>query len=103
MTKTVYRFDGKDDFSVAEVADDYVLQFNETFDDPGNVLLPVTFANGKIVGATAEAHEAYQATTAVIPDGADTPSAEMQAINALGLQVATLMADKAANTTGGAN
>lgn len=103
MTKTVYRFDGKDEFSIGIVADDYTLQANETFDEPGNVLLPVSFAGGKIIGATAEAHEAYQATTAVVPDDADTPSAEMQAINALGLQVATLMADKAADTTGGAN
>lgn len=103
MSKIVYNFNGKDDFAIAEVSDDYTLQANETFDDPGNVLLPVTFTGGKIVGATMEAHEAYQAENTTVPDGANTPSAEMQAINALGLQVATLMADKAANTTGGAN
>lgn len=100
MTKLVYRFNGKDDFSTSFVEDDYVLQDNETFDDPGNVLLPVTFVSGKIIGATAEAHQAYQAATAVVPDGADTPSAEMQAINVLGLQVAQLAAKVEAQSGG---
>lgn len=100
MTKTVYRFDGKDDFSVDLVADDYALEANETFDDPGNVLLPVSFTGGKIVGATAEAHEAYQARTAVVPEGANTPDPTMMAINALGIQVAQLTA-KLAEQEGG--
>lgn len=108
MTKLVYKFNGKDDFTTAFVEDDYVLQDNETFDNPGNVLLPVTFSNGKIVGATQAEFEAEQLANQQVPEGANAPtgpSSEQQMINALGLQVASLQATVTKITTkdGGAS
>jgi len=91
MTKLVYKFNGKDDFTTAFVEDDYVLQDNETFDNPGNVLLPVTFSNGKIVGATQAEFEAEQLANQQVPEGANAPTGPSnteKAIAALTLQIA---------------
>lgn len=102
MTKLVYKFNGKNDFTTAFVEDDYVLQDNETFDDPGNVLLPVTFTNGKIVGATQAEFDAAQLANQQVTEGANTPDPTMTAINALEIQVAQLTA-KVEAQAGGAN
>lgn len=91
--KSVYAWDGNNLYIPTAnkvVSDDYQLQGNETFDAPvdGNghgLLMPIKRQNGQWLGAT---QEEYQEAHPAVPD---QPSESAQAMNELGLQVATLM------------
>ncbi|WP_323074715.1 hypothetical protein [Limosilactobacillus reuteri] len=73
------------------VADDYVLQANETFENPTGKLEPAKLVGTSWQDATQEEHEAWiKAQQAELPNIPTEPSADSQAMNALGLQVAVL-------------
>lgn len=90
MAKLKYVFDeNKVLVNTDFVSNDYVLLDNETFNAPEPGLnTPVKMVDGKWVGSTEPEIVQFQSNK--------EPSAEMQAINALGLQVMTLMAAKEA-------
>lgn len=73
------------------VTDDYVLKENETFENPTGKLEPAKLVNRSWIDATPEEHETYvKAQQAELPNIPTEPSADSQAMNALGLQVAFL-------------
>lgn len=74
------------------VADDYKLQANETFEEPNVKTEPAKLVGTSWQDATPEEHEAWVKAQQgeALPA---TPSAGEQALNALGLQVASLTAE----------
>lgn len=74
------------------VADDYVVASNETTVEPPAGLYEPNFSNGAWSGIDQADFDAKQNNPPV------TPSLEMQAINALGLQVAQLLTNKGGDT-----
>ena len=83
MTKRVYRADSANTatgMAVIDVADDYVLQENETFTAPsGDLKTPLTLTDGKWVGASDEVVAANEAAyLAANPDALQQPTAEQQ-------------------------
>lgn len=100
--KTVYRADALTHIFIGSdnVADDYQLKSNETFDDPSGKLEPVKLKSTGWVAATAVEHEAYvkqrQADyLANNPMPAQQPDKGDQALNLLGQQQAKSQADVA--------
>lgn len=96
--KGIYRADPTTNrFSSSDiVSDDYVLQANETFENPTGKMEPAKLVGTTWQGATPEEHEAYvkaqQAEAAkLLPP--NNLSAGDKAMNALGVQVAQLTKD----------
>lgn len=88
MSKLVWTFDPDTKQLVGdgkEMSDEYQLAANETLVAPSDGFAPYTFDGMKWVGSTFDEWQKRHAT-------APTPSAEMQAINALGLVVAQMQA-----------
>ena len=91
--KAVYSWDGNNLYIPSAnnvVPDDYQLQGNETFEAPidndgRGLLMPIKHTVNGWVGAT---QEEYQEAHPAVPE---QPSEGAQAMNELGLQVATLM------------
>ncbi|TLQ02797.1 hypothetical protein FEZ51_10365 [Pediococcus stilesii] len=96
--KYVYKVCDDGHFDILSTNDDYVLQANETFEQPEDgIYLPVKFVDGKIVGATEEEWEAYQAElNKDVP--APEPTALEQQVAALGYQQMQDAKDKQALT-----
>lgn len=103
--KTVYRADALTHIFIGSdnVADDYQLKSNETFDNPSGKLEPVKLKSTGWVAATAVEHEAYvkqrQADyLANNPMPAQQPDKGTEALGALGKQVGQLVIDNQKNT-----
>ena len=90
MSKTLYIYDPtKHDYHTDIVADDYVLQANETFTQPvGGLYEPITWDGAKWVGTDeavwqAAQDAAYQEHLKENPEAAPQPTAEQQQISEL--------------------
>lgn len=99
MSKTLYIYDPtKHDYHTDIVADDYVLQANETFVQPigadgTGIKLPVSFDGTKWIEATDDEHKKYLAAN--IDSNAPTGSSNTdKAIAALTLQIAQNKSDQ---------
>lgn len=94
--KAVYTWDGNNLYipSVNKVVpDDYQLSANETFDEPigddgHGLLMPIKRSGGQTGEWVGLTQEEYAETHPAVPT---KPSESAQAMNELGLQVATLM------------
>lgn len=75
------------------VADDYALKANETFEDPSGKKEPAKLVNGSWVDATAEEHQQYIKDQVKTDNATQQLSGVNQAMNKLGLQVASLTAE----------
>ena len=95
MSKTLYIYDPtKHDYHTDIVADDYVLQANETFTKPADGLYePITWTGTDWIGTDKAIWQAAQdAKQAELlkthPELAPQPTAEQQALTALAQQIA---------------
>ena len=110
MSKAIFRWDANGYFCSSDVKpDDYQLKANETFDEPkfsnpSNALTPYKRVAGGWQASTQEEHDAYikkqeEAYYAEHPEMKPQPaqpSAQDQALNALGLQLAQVQKTQAA-------
>lgn len=94
MSKTVYRWDPTTNYQISQenVADDYQLKANETFDKPERIdKSTVKHVGNQWVQLTDEEDEAYKkAHYMPMPGIPKNPNSADKAVNALGLQVAKL-------------
>jgi hypothetical protein len=101
MTKRLFRNDpdnGGSGITIFEVADDYVLQSAETFDEPANDLqVPLTIlGDGTWQGASVATVKANEAKyLADNPDAVPQPTTEQLALTALAQQNADLSQENA--------
>lgn len=99
MSKTLYIYDPtQHDYHTDVVADDYVLQANETFVQPvgadgTGIKLPVSFDGTKWIEATDDEHKAYLAANIDSKDQTVLPDTD-KVIAALALQIAQNKSDQ---------
>lgn len=99
MSKTLYIYDPTQrDYHTDVVADDYVVQANETFVQPvgadgTGIKLPVSFDGTKWIEATDDEHKAYLAANIDSKDQTGLPDTD-KVIAALALQIAQNKSDQ---------
>lgn len=96
--KTIYRANSttKQFASSDIVDDDYVLQANETFEDPSGKQEPAKLVGTSWQDATQEEHEAWVKSQQAAFQLNAGPSQADKAMNTLGLQIAKITAENTA-------